>query len=308
MSTTYAPASDKPNKLLTGFISVRVPELKYIYGSLLGPTSVTEVTKKFGRPDATGVRSDHVEETLRFLNAVDLVESPSGDIRDTVIRINDGQFAGLPFEARLLYHCTRQEGRQRHFADLHRVLMNQGTRIVSADRDDILTSLRRATEYDFSWTDEKVNMWVILTQQVGLITETDDGLVMSPCRALTHDALRLAPSSPGADPEYGDLPIDNVGFRHALDWIHENLFAVYLDRSGTPRVHPAVADVLENMGADDVLTMSAPGDARNNVKLPAEDLDSDAIGNRRTVTHLSLRARPDEPAYQYPLEQSLPPR
>jgi len=304
MTDTYTPASSKPDKLLTGFISVRAPELKHVYRSLRGPTNVSEVTGKFGRPTASGPKTDHVEDTIRFLNAVDLVESPNGDIRDTVERINGNLFEGLPFETRLLYHCNQQSDRQRHFADVHRALMAEGTRTVSADREDVRTVLKRETDYDFSWTDEKIDMWLTLCEQVGLVSETEDGIVLSPCRALLYDALVLAPPSSGVDPAY-DSPVETGEFRRILDWIQENLFTVYLNRAGTARVHPAVADVLRNAEADEVISMSAPGDAKNEVKLPQENLEEDSRGSRRSVTHVSVHSRPTETAYQYPLEQLL---
>jgi hypothetical protein len=305
MSTTYTPASSKPDKLLTGFISVRAPELKHVHRSIQGATSVSGLTSKFGRPAPDGTNTDQLTDTLRFLNVVDLVESPSGDIEGTVEPINERQFAGLPFEARLLYHCNQQAGRQRHFADVHRALVNEERRVVSSDRDDLRTILRRETDYELSWTDEKIDMWVTLCEQLGLVSETDDAIVLSPCRALLYDALALAPNGAGTDPEYATPPVESVEFFHALDWIHDNLFSVYLDRPATPRVHPAIADVLRNMEADGVLSMSAPGDAMNEVDLPAENLDEDSRGNRRSVSNVSIESRPDETAYQYPLEQLI---
>ncbi|WP_240334856.1 hypothetical protein [Halorussus sp. MSC15.2] len=285
---------------------MRAPELKHIYGSLQGPSSVSEVTSKFGRPaEGGGQKTDHVEESLRFLNTVDLVESPSGDIRDTVERINDRHFEGLAFEARLLYHCNQQEGRQSHFADIHRALMSEESRTVDAGRDNLRTILKRETDYDFSWTDEKLDMWVTLCEQLGLVSETEDGLVLSPCRALVHDALALAPMESGEGAEYGDVTVEDGEFRRALDWINDNLFTVFSERSGNRRVHPAVADVLRNMDDNDVLSLSAPGDAQNSVELPPQNLNDDVRGNRRSVTHVSIRPRPDETAYEYPLNQLL---
>ncbi|MBZ6495816.1 hypothetical protein [Natrinema longum] len=306
MSTTYTPATNKPDKLLTGFISVRAPELKHIYGSLQGTTSVSEVTSKFGRPATGGeVKTDHVEGSLRFLNAVDLVESPTGDIKDTVEPINERHFEGLPFEARLLYHCNQQDGRQSHFGDVHRALLSEGSRTVNAGRDNLRTILKRETDYDFSWTDEKIDMWVTLCEQLGLVSETEDGLVLSPCRAMMYDALVLAPTSSGEDAGYDGETVENGEFRRALNWINDNLFTVYKARTGTPRLHPAIADVLRNMEEDGVLSLSAPGDAQNQVEVPPADLDDDVRGNRRSVTHVSIHSRPDETAYQYPLDQLL---
>jgi hypothetical protein len=305
MSTRYTPANQKPEKLLTGFISVRAPELKHIYSSLQGATSVSEVTSKFGRPSDTGLKTNHVEDTLRFLNAVDLVESPSGDILDTVELINDRHFGELPFEARLLYHCNQQDGRQSHFADIHRALLSEGSRTVDARRGNLRTILKRETDYDFSWTEEKIDMWVTLTEQLGLVTETEDGLVLSPCRALMYDALMLAPASLNDSPGYDDLSIDDGEAQQMLNWINDNLFTVYAGRTGTPKIHPAIADVLRNMAEDSVINLSAPGDSQNGVKLPPENLDDDDRGNRQDVTYVSISSKPSETAYQYPLNQFL---
>ncbi|WP_199234035.1 hypothetical protein [Halorubrum sp. CGM5_25_10-8B] len=302
---TYTPANSKPDQLLTGYISVRAPELKHIYNAIQGATSVNELTNKFGRPTAEGLQTDHVEETVRFLNAVDLVESPSGDIRSTVERINQDRFTELPFEARLLYHCSQQEGRQTHFAAVYRALLSEESRTVSVGRDDLKTVLKRETDYDFSWTKKKIDMWVTLCDQLGLITETDNDLILSPCRALLHDALVLAPTEANEEPDYDTVEVENGDFRRALDWINDNLFSIYEKRAGTPRVHPAIADVLRNMENDDVISLSSPGDSQNAVEIPPEDLDDDVRGNRRDATRISIHSRPDETAYQYPLTQHL---
>lgn len=305
MSTTYTPANTKPDKLLTGFISVRAPELKHLYGAIQGATSVDELTNKFGRPTEDGLETDHVEETVRFLNTVDLVESPSGDIRNTVERINEHQFKGLPFEPRLLYHCNQQKGRQTHFAAIYPALLTEGDRTVSAKRDDLRTILKRKTDYEFAWKDEKIDMWLTLCEQLGLVTETEDSIVLSPCRALFHDALILSPTDTDKEPNYDDVEVKNGEFRRALDWINDNLFAVYEERAGTSRVHPAIADVLRNMEDDGVISLSSPGDSQNAVEIPPEDLDDDVRGKRRDATRVSIHSRPDKTAYQYPLTQPL---
>ncbi|WP_336361594.1 hypothetical protein [Haladaptatus sp. ZSTT2] len=300
--STYTRSQSKPDKLLTGYISVRAPELKHIYHSLQETTSVSEVAKKFGRPSIKGVERDHIEDTLRFLSAVDLVDSPTGDVTDTVERINDELFDDLPFEARLLYNCNQQEGRQSHFAGIYRALMSAGTRVIDSDRDEVRTLLKRETPFEFEWTDEKINMWVTLCEQLGLISETDDGILLSPCRALLHDALLVAPRQEDETPSYSES-VEDGEFYRALNWVNDNLFTVFQARTGTPLVHPAIADVLRNMEADGVLTLSAPGDARNEVKLPPTDLSKNVRGNRQSVTHFSLDSRPSETAYQYPLDQ-----
>ncbi len=305
MSNTYTPANTKPDKLLTGFISVRAPELKHIYNAIQSATSVDELVSKFGRPTANGPESDHVEDTVRFLNTIDLVESPSGDIRSTVERINERQFKRLPFEARLLYHCNQQEGRQTHFAAIYRALLSEENRTVSAERDEVITVMNRETDYKLAWKKEKIDMWAILCEQIGLITETEDSIILSPCRALLYDALVLAPTDTDEEPSYEDAEVENGDFARALDWINDNLFAVYEDRAGTPRVHPAIADVLRNMEDDGVISLSSPGDSQHPVKIPPENLDENVRGNRRDVTRISIYSRPDEIAYEYPLTQFL---
>lgn len=306
MSTSYTPAADKPDKLLTGYISVRAPELKHVYESLLRGSSASDVTKRFGRPKETGdLEKEHVDNTHRFLNAVDLVDSPSGDVRETVEPINNSQFDGLPFEPRLLYHLNQQSGRQAHFTEVYHALLSEGARTVEADAGSLRTILKRETDYDFSWTDEKIGMWVTLSEQLGLITETDDDIVLSPCRALVYDALVLAPMDEDEEPSYVDQTVEDGGFRHALSWINDNLFAIFEERTGTPRVHPVVTDVLRNMEDDDAISLTKPGDAENQVVLPPGDLTQDVRGNRRRVTRISVSERPDETAYEYPLNQLL---
>jgi hypothetical protein len=176
---------------------------------------------------------------------------------------------------------------------------------VEAGRDNIRTILKRETDYDFSWTDEKIDMWVTLTEQLGLITETIDGPVLSPCRALMYDALALAPTTSTEDPDYDDLTVDDGEAQQMLNWINDNLFTIYEARTGTPKIHPAIADVLRNMAEDGVVDLSAPGDSQNEVKLPPENLNDDSRGNRQDVTYVSVHSKPNETAYQYPLDQLL---
>jgi len=59
------------------------------------------------------------------------------------------------------------------------------------------------------------------------------------------------------------------------------------------------------MAEDSVVDLSAPGDSQNEVKLPPEDLNDDARGNRQDVTYVSVHSKPNETAYQYPLDQFL---
>jgi hypothetical protein len=312
MSTNYKSANDKPDKLLTGFISVRVPELKQIYSSIQGTTSTSEIIKKFALPAPGGFNEDQVKECLRFMNAIDLIESPTGDILDTVEKINDRHLGDIPFEIRLLYHCNKQEGKQSHFSDIYYASLIEGDKVIVPDpdtpdssRDELRAILKRETDYNFSWTDEKIDMWIAICEQIGLVTETDDGIVLSPCRALLHDALALAPVDSNDTPGYGNKTFEDGEAESILHWINENLFTVYEDNVGSRRVHPAISDVLRNMSEDEVISLSAPGDAQNEVTLPPKDLTEDKRGNRMKITNISVRSKPSEPAYEYPLNQLL---
>jgi len=190
-------------------------------------------------------------------------------------------FGQLAFEPRLLYHCNQQDGRQQHFSEIYRALLKDNRRTVTADNSEIRTSLKRESDFNFDWTDVKIKMWVRLCNQLGLITTSDES------------------------PNYDSVEVEHGEFRRALDWINDNLFAVYQERAGTPQLHPAIADVLRNMEADGVISLSSPGDAQNSVKVPPENLDNDVRGERRDVTRISVYSRPDETAYEYPLTQFL---
>jgi hypothetical protein len=184
--------------------------------------------------------------------------------------------------------------------------LGEGSKFVDGDRDALKKILKRNTDYDFDWKKQKINMWVTLCGQIGLVTETNAGrIVLSPCRALMHDALTLAPIKSNDTPTYKNAAIEDGEARHMLDWINNNMFTVYDSQGGTPVMHPAIADVLRNMENAGVISLSAPGDAQRQVELPPENLEEDSIGNRRDVTNISIEPCPDESAYEYPLNQFI---
>jgi len=54
------------------------------------------------------------------------------------------------------------------------------------------------------------------------------------------------------------------------------------------------------MAEDSVVDLSAPGDSQNEVKLPPEDLNDDARGNRRDVTYVSVHSKPNDDGLPVP--------
>jgi len=86
-----------------------------------------------------------------------------------------------------------------------------------------------------------------------------------------YDVLALAPTTSSEDPDYDDLTVDGGEVQQMLNWVNDNLFTIYEARTGTPKIHPAIADVLRNMAEDSVVDLSAPGDSQNEVKLPPEE-------------------------------------
>jgi len=89
------------------------------------------------------------------LNAVDLVESPTGDVLDTVERINDRHFEDCLSRRACCITATSRAVVRVISQIFTRALLSEGSRIVNAGRDNIRTILKRETDYDFSWTNEK---------------------------------------------------------------------------------------------------------------------------------------------------------
>jgi hypothetical protein len=130
-------------------------------------------------------------------------------------------------------------------------------------------------------------MWRALSTQLGLISETETrGVIPSPCRRLLYDLLDLH-----------EQQEETTDLYSALSWIEENFFDVFETTTGTPRMHPAVSDVLQNMEFEGVFEIRALSDAKNEVILP----ESVHTQTSRLVSVYDLEAMPDSPAYQYPL-------
>lgn len=291
----YMENPSKPKKILTGYGSVRSAELKVIYNSIVEMTPVEEIEHWFGRPQEGAFETDHVEDCLRFLRTLDMIERTGQDVLNP---INDSLFdaPNLPFEARLLYHIRRQEDKQYHLAAVHDVAIKEiakrqsrhGIRRVGVD--ELVTEMKRATDYDLTWREEKIEMWANLLSPIGALSFTSefDEILLSPNRALLHGLLSLHQTHR----DKGESLLT------ALEWIDNEFFPVFGRVDGDPAVHVGVADILVNMVGDGVLTLQGMSDRTEVVELPM------TIDDTRTPAEYDIDSAPDRPAYWYPLERN----
>lgn len=294
---SYQKATDKPERLLTGYGSVRGAELKEIYSSIDDDTPKSQIENLYGflNPETGRRDTDHIDNCLRFLETLDMIEMSAQDVLN---RINTDVYPEMSFEPRLLYHINRQEGEQRHLADVHSVLMDinaggePGTREVNTET--LLEEVKRELDYEVSWNPTKIRMWANLMDNIGAVsysTSADQNLVItSPSRALIHELLSW----------YHSEHVDGGGTANlvdALEWVDEEFVEVFSERIGNPTVHKGVVDVIESMCDDGVLEITATSDRTESV-----ELDRDVAGFKNPIEY-SISEKPDSPEYRYPLEK-----
>lgn len=277
----YQYAASKPDRLLINYNTVRAAELKATSETMVSDRTVESIVSDFARES-----DENIKNCIDFLNAIDLLER-DGDDR-VVSPLNRSVFPDLPFEARVLYHLRQQRYPSNHMTRIQNAALDMADRSVSLDvlLPEVKASL---DEYDFSWNDTKLRMWRSLSTQLGLISQTETrGVILSPCRRLLYDLLDLYEREEGTSDLY-----------EALSWIETNFFDVFETETGSPRVHPAISDVLQNMESKGVLSVRGMSDASNEVTLPKSVHNQ----NSRSVSVYDLEPRPDSSAYQYPLTQ-----
>ena len=285
--TEINTAAEKPESILINYSTTRATELKVVYGMIEqhGECPRSKLVEKFGRRRQNGgYETDQLEDTIRFLHAVDMIDRPE----DGVVRpINRDIHPNLSFESKLLTHLRHQSFPQDHLWKIYGVALDKGGRTITLDQ--LLPEVeRQLDDYDFSWNKEKLRMWRELMRQTGVITETDEeGIILSPCRALLHELLAT----------YREEHSDDL--YEVLRWIEENFLQLFKTRVGAPEVHPAISDVLQNMEDDDVLSFRAMTDAQHEVKLPASNFHP----NSRRVKLFDVEPQKDRIAYRYPLDQ-----
>jgi hypothetical protein len=276
---TYTYASNKSDKDLVSYQSVRGAETKAIFQTIQEGTSVSGIKENFVKP--TQDASDrNVADTLQFLEATDFIEHPS---ERTVQPIENQPFEGLPFELRLLHHLSQQETPQDHFIRITEVIANAD--VVLYDEEDLLEDVKRELgSYPFDWTIQKIKMWYDMMAPVGVVSVRDkEEILTSPSPAVVYDLLDAYEAHEG-----------DQRLRHALEWVEDNFFSCYTSRSGVPTVHRGLSDTMGTLVADGVLELRSPSDATNEVDLPSAKADR--------VSSFTLNDRPAQPAYQYPLE------
>lgn len=291
----YEPNTSKPERLLSVYGSVRGAELKSIYTHVEPMTPRSQIEELFGRPRKSGLETDHIDNCIRFLRTLDMLEETEEDILSP---INRDVFEAFPlsFEPRLLHHVRQQPERQKHLADIHEVAIRDvssttgyyGVRRVSVD--DLVVTVDRETEYDLEWREEKIEMWANFLAPVGGLsfsTENDE-ILLSPSRALLFELLVL----------HQDHRPKGDSILAAFEWIDEEFFPVFSRTGGEPAVHVGVADVLETLVADEALTLTGMSDRSEVVDLPT------SIDDTRTPAEYSIEAVPDRPSYWYPLDRT----
>jgi len=275
----YQYADDKPEKILINQNPVRTAELKAIYNSLVSDRTVQNIVSDFVKEDPK-----NVELCIDFLHATDFLERSD----DRVISpLNRDIFPNLSFEARLLYHLRKQSDPQDHLTRIQGVALDIADRSLTIDV--LLPEVKGNLDRGFKYNETKLRMWRALSTQLGLISETETrGMILSPCRRLLYDLLDLH-----------EQQEDTTDLYSALSWIEENFFDVFETTTATPRVHPAISDVLQNMDSKGVLEFRALSDAKNEVTLP----ESVHTKTSRSVSVYDLETMPDSPDHQYPLTQ-----
>ena len=292
----YKEADGKPSRDLINYNTVFGPDAREIEAQIDQTTRIRTLISKFEVEDISWSDS-HVKDVVDFLHTLDFVEHPEDRVIDP---INQGAVAGdfgtdASFETRLLYHLRQQDHPQDHFTRIQDVAIANSEK--STSRDQLLTHLNRELDsYGFEWNEQKVRMWVRLFSNLGVISYTNqEGIILSPSRGLLYEFLAL----------HADLEESN-DLNDAFAWIEKNFIKVYRSRAGTPTVHIAVAQVLENMEDDGVVEFRGMADAANEVKLPATQ---SAGVESRLLKSYSVADKPsDRAAYALPMDRTDDPR
>lgn len=280
----YRYADGKPDAQLVNYNTVRAAELKLVYRTLSESVSGT-VNESTLRDALTHGDADHLEQCLRFLHAVDLIERPEARLVEPV---NEDVFPSLSFEAKLLHHIRQQDRPQDHLARAQDVAFERAPRTL--DRDLLVTYLKRDVDY-INWNKTKVNMWYRLYEGIGVLGYVDSReLVLSPNRRLLYELLETFQETEQSN-----------DFGEAVTWIERYFMTVLSDRPGTPQLHQGVADTLQNLVDDSILEVRGMADAQNEVKLPA----THSRREEPVIKEYSLTGSPsgDRASYRYPLDQ-----
>jgi hypothetical protein len=96
--------TDKSEKYLINYTTVRPMELKVLYEAISGETPVDQLTTFFGHPHEDD--HDHIDTSVQFLEAIDMI---SRSPQDVLTRVNEDVVGEeLSFEVRMLLHLMQQ--------------------------------------------------------------------------------------------------------------------------------------------------------------------------------------------------------
>jgi hypothetical protein len=289
---SYKEADAKPTRDLINYNTVFGPDLREVEAQIGGNTTPETLLSKF-EPEAETFSDSHVSDVVDFLHALDFIERPEDRVIEQMNRnaiTNDGS-VNTSFEIRLLYHLRQQTHPQDHLTRVHDVAIDNEERTVS--REQLETDLNRELDsYGFDWNEQKVRMWERLFSNLGVISRTsEEGTILSPSRGLLYELLSLHSETEGS-----------TDLNDALEWIDDNFMKVYRSRAGTPTVHIAVAQVLENMEEDGTVEFRGMADASNEVELPAGQ--SSGVQSR-VLKSYSIGSKPSgRAAYALPMDQT----
>jgi len=292
--TDYEYNDDKPEKLLTGYNTVRGAELREVYQVLdqQGDVPASAFEQRFGRPnaDSSNINTAHVDRCLKFLRAIDMVEISAQGI---VSLTNRDVYPNIEaFEPRLLHHIRQQQGEQYHLSHIFDVVVSLDRRRIPEEEvlEEVVSDDTRS--FGFDWNDDNIRMWANLADPIGAISYLNRGdtnrVLVSPTRKLLVDLL-LWYQNNGDDPDR---------FARALEWIHEEFFPVFREGASTT-VSVGVADVLNDMEAEGALSLRPMSDTEDVVEVPRSSRE----GSRNVAT-FTVKGVPDRPSYQYPLARN----
>ncbi|MUV85321.1 hypothetical protein GJ631_01650 [Natronomonas sp. CBA1123] len=283
MIDNYDYSSSKPETDLVNYNTVRVPELRLIYRTLDSVGGHANVSTL--RDTMTPEDDDHLDECLRYLRAVDLVDRNE----DRVVELaNEEVFPNLSFEPRLLLHLNQQDHPQDHVTEAQRVAFAKAPKTLR--RDQLEVELEGELDY-IAWNETKLNAWYRLLQGIGVLSFIDSReLVLSPRPRLLYELFET----------FRDTE-NSTDFGEAVAWIEKHFMSVLTTRPGTPRLHKGVTDTLQTLLDEEYVSVRGMSDATSEVVLPL----THSRNEEPAVTEFELHGWPTNPpaSKRYPLDQ-----
>lgn len=283
MIHNYDSSSSKPETDLVNYNTVRVPELRMIYRTLDKAGGFAKISTL--RDTLVPKDDNHLDECLRYLRAVDLIDRED----DRVIElVNEEVYPDLSFEPRLLLHLNQQDHPQDHVTEAQRVAFSMAPKTLR--RDQLEVELNSELDY-IAWNETKLNAWYRLLEGIGVLSFIDSReLVLSPRPALLYELFET----------FSDTE-SSTDFSAAIAWIEENFMSVLTTRPGTQRLHQGVTDTLQTLLDEEYVSVRGMSDATSEVVLPS----THSRNEEPAVTEFKLHDWPTVPpaSKRYPLDR-----